>query len=474
MPIKLEENDYIELLLRELVKSKAVYDRAKALRVTGDDFILDDMFGVQLYKEFVDTIFEIGLCPLDMQLFCAHINRKFEDNQIPSMQFDDALQLIDAMYTGEPSPLYFLDTLKDFVKKRRSAKITYENKGDPDLMFNNMQALMVDLHVDDYVNQAVNVHPFAAPIFKHTIALTRTGLDELDEKIMGLGYGEFAIIVGFSGGGKTVLGCNIVANNAMLGIPATFMSLEADEVEISQRLYSRFFEIPYGALHKGEANPQLEAMFQDETLATRRETMAKNLHVAGLKGLSPMTPDQLFQVLLRKYETEGFIPKVVVVDQLQFIEPRNPKKNSAPWELEKMAAAELDEMSHKTIGGHRFALWVLHQAKGKLRRTFTRDDIDGFKGIIHKCDLVMGIGRDEEQLDEASIFAMKVRHCGMFHLDFATEFGFMKFGSRIAKAQTTTKEPRRPRATRNPIREAPIVAPELPDELPRPPEVVSA
>lgn len=468
--ILIDSNDYIEHLLRHLVKSKPVYDKARTLKLTGDDFILDEMYGVQLYKEFVDTILEINICPLDMQLFCMHINRKFEDNQIPGAQFDTALELIDFMYSGEVTPIYFMDTLKGFIKNKRAAKITYENKNNPDQMFLNMQSLMVDLQTDDYITAGVNVHPFAAPIYKQALTLTKTGIDDLDQKIMGLGYGEFALVVGFSGGGKTVLGCNIVANNAAIGIPATFISLEADETEIAQRFYSRFFDIPYRELHQGTANLQLEEMFKDEALRSRRETLAKNLHLAGLKGMTPLTPDQIYQVMLRKYETEGFVPQVVVVDQLQFVEPRALKKGAAQWETEKAAAAELDELSHKTIGGHKFALWVLHQAKGKLRKTFTRDDIDGFKGVIHKCDLVLGIGREEKTSDEASIFSLKVRHCDMLSLDFHTEFDFMKFGAR--KYRTTDGEVRT-RPTRNPVRQEAIETPELPDDMPRPPEVTS-
>jgi hypothetical protein len=97
------------------------------------------------------------------------------------------------------------------------------------------------------------------------------------------------------------------------------------------------------------------------------------------------------------------------------------------WELEKLAAAEMDEFSHRKINGKNFALWVLHQAKGKLRKHFSRDEIDGFKGIIHKTDLTLGIGRDGINSSECDIFSLKTRHCPDFNETVGTDFAHMRF-----------------------------------------------
>jgi hypothetical protein len=70
-------------------------------------------------------------------------------------------------------------------------------------------------------------------------------------------------------------------------------------------------------------------------------------------------------------------------------------------------------------------LWVQHQAKGKTKPYFTREEIDGFKGIIHKTDLTLGVGRANDRSSEINLFSMKVRHCPDFKITLKTEFEYM-------------------------------------------------
>ena len=172
---------------------------------------------------------------------------------------------------------------------------------------------------------------------------------------------------------------------------------------------------------------------------------------------------------MRKFETTGFLPEVVVVDQLQFVEPTKARKGMQTWELQAQAAMELDELSHKTINGQKFALWVNHQAKGKLKRYFSRDEIDGFKGIIHKTDLTIGIGRDNIHANECDIFTLKVRHCPDFHITLEADFKYMRFANRIG---TRDREgialPDYSPATSNPIpNSGSFELPPLPPTLPQ-------
>ena len=266
---------------------------------------------------------------------------------------------------------------------------------------------------------------------------------------------------------------NIVFNNAYNAIPAQFISLEENETQISQRFYSKFFEIPYTDLHKGQANQILEHEFVNPAFEERRNVLAKNLSLIGLKGLTPITTDQIYEVMVRKYEKTAFVPKIVVIDQLQFIQAMHTRKSDSTWNEEKQAAMELDELSHKAIGGHHFALWVLHQAKGKLRRHFSRDEIDGFKGIIHKTDLTLGIGRDGINTHEADIFSLKVRHCSDFITTLGADFKYMRFIDRPRQESmamegysTANRNPMSPAANSNAL-------PELPDEIPAPPQMPS-
>jgi len=424
---QINDGDYIELFIRNLARDKGVLDTAKQFKLTGSDFLLPDLPGSSIYKEFVDAILAIDCSPVDAQLLAGHLNRKFEDRVLLHADYENTVALLGFVYDGAITPDHFKKTLKNFLKDKRVKRIITDLRGNSDRVIENLSALAIDMNVDDSLSQAVDIHPFAAPVYKRHQEMIGTGISAIDEHATGLCSGDFGIAIGYSGSGKTAFATNVIANNAGIGVPAMFVSCEEDEIQISQRFYSNYFEIPYTELHKGLANLILEAKFNDPEYTSKRMTLATNLALLGLKGLTPITTDQIYELMVRKFEKSGFIPRVVAIDQLQFIAPMMTRKSMQSWELQAIAAAELDELSHKPIGGRRFALWLMHQAKGKLKKRFNREEIDGFKGIIHKADLVLGLGRDGVHNDEMDVFSLKVRHCQDFGVTVPTDFQYMRF-----------------------------------------------
>ena len=420
-------NDYVELLLRHLVRDPAVFNKARDFRVTGDDFILNDEYGMSVYKGVVDSVMEINSCPIDPALFSLHLNKRLSSREIPEELYDSCCELMAFMYSGTLNTEYFLRTLKDFLRAKRGSKAVFQYQDNITELSGRLGDIGVALDMADGLDGAENVHPFLAPIFSVTSDTVLTGFRSLDQITNGLAPGEYGQIIGYSGGGKTALGCCFAFNAAEAGNNATFVSLEGSTTEIAHRFYANLFEIPYTELHKGAANMLLEQEFRDPQHADKLALMQQHLSIEGMKGLTPVNVDQIYARLVQKYETTGFIPKVVVIDQLQFIEPRNRLKSDAEWQCEKKAAAEVDELSHLQIDGHNFACWLLHQAKGKLKRIFTREDLDGFKGIIHKADLTIGIGRENQQSQDFSLFSIKARHCPDFSLNYLGNLVYMKF-----------------------------------------------
>ena len=463
-------DDYIESLLAHTARSKDVFALVKRYKLTGEDLMVDGVFGVQIYKDVLDTILLVDTAPItDIPTFCRLMNHKANEGNYTEHERDSVAELIGFMFDTTLGPKYYLDTLKDFVQFKRFRKIRHTTGDDPKRFLRETQGLVTDLDADDMFLSLKDVSPFASPIFKTNKQLIGTGFATLDQKIRGIGLGEFGIIVGFSGGGKTALGVNIVTNNALENVKSMYISCEEDVDDISQRFYSRQFEIPYGELHAGNANPALAEAFRNSETESRRLTLANNLSLIGLKGLTPITPTQVYDVMLRKFEKDGFIPELVMLDQMQFITPVRQSKSSGPWELEKQVAVELDELSHRTINGQKFALWVQHQAKGKLKAQFSREEIDGFKGVIHKTDLTLGVGRDGFTANECHIFSLKVRHCPEFCIQLTTDLEYMRF---IDVAQPKSNMSNYRPLTRNPM--AALPDPEAlmtaqTSELPRPP-----
>jgi hypothetical protein len=429
----LSDGDFTELLIRHMIHCPAVFEKAKQLHVTGDDMVLDETYGNRVYKEIVNIINSVNVCPIDAMSIFNGLRRRFDDGILDSSIKGNTFEFLTYLFDdGRPleRPDFFDGKLTPFIKKRRAHKLIALYKDDLPLLTRELNKLNFDLNTDSEASRPRIVSPFSKLIYKIKTNLIGSGLSRIDEKIKGLLLGEFAIVVGFSGGGKTALGTNMVCNTAEMGTPSTYISCEEHEEELTQRFYAKAFRIRYDLLRCGMANYELETQFKADMYAAKVEKLSKNLCLIGMKGVGDITPEYLYQTLSRYYEEQGFVPQMVMLDQMQFISPSTDvAKSTQGWEIEKRVAAELDELSHRQIGGKSFVLWVQHQAKGKLKPSFSREDIDGFKGIIHKPDLVLGVGRENNKSNMIHVFSLKCRHCADFTQILRTEFEYMNVTS---------------------------------------------
>ena len=425
----LSDNDFTELLLRHMILSPEVFQKAKQLKITGDDLVLDNTYGDVLYREIVTIINSVDNSPLTADAIFNGLHRRFEDGLLENGLKEHALNLIT--YFFDPNrplerPEFFDGKLIPFIKKRRANKLIALYRDDLPVLTRELNKLNFDLNSDSIYSRPRILNPFANIILKTKNTLIGTCLSRIDAKIQGLMTGEYAMLIGYSGGGKTAIGSHIIGASAEMGRKAMYVSCEEHEEDLSQRLYSRVFRIPYAQLRQGSANIQLQSYFNTELTAEKQKRLADNLCLVGLKGVGEITSEYLYETWLHHFEETGFIPEIIMVDQLQFITPSvNVRRAIQSWEVEKVVAAELDELSHRQIGSKNFVLWVQHQAKGKLKAMFTRDEIDGFKGIIHKTDLVLGVGRESNKSDQVNIFSLKTRHCQDFSITLKTEFEYM-------------------------------------------------
>ena len=80
--LQLGENDFSEMVIKYMARHPDVYRRCQQLHITGIDFVLDETYGNQIYKEFVDTIVNINGTPILQDTLMRHINCKIEDGTI--------------------------------------------------------------------------------------------------------------------------------------------------------------------------------------------------------------------------------------------------------------------------------------------------------------------------------------------------------------------------------------------------------
>lgn len=423
----LDTADFIELLLKHLIHSKEVMTRAKQSGLRGEDFTISE-FSIPLYKIFADIALEIGEAPISQELFGVHLRSKIQSGVIQDVFSEQAIDLYVGLFNEiSLNPTYINTELTNFIKRRRQQKVKALHSEDADKLLEELNKIAVELRKDEVTAQALIVNPFEKILKKSIYHLNGTGLRRVDEMVGGLAYSEFGLIIGFSGGGKTALSTFMAFLNALAGRKVAYMSIEETNEDLANRFYAQFFRVSYESLRTGTGYTELDEKFAEMIDSEDMKILQNNLKLFGLKGMNPLKPSQLGDLLDQEFDKNGFYPDVVFVDQLQFLEPDTTIKGEQLWQAEQRTVADCDILSERRIGGHPFSLWVNHQAKGKLKKYFSNEDLAGFKGIIHKPEVVMGIGREKSTSNEFGIFSIKTRHSKPFMLDYEGDLEFMSF-----------------------------------------------
>ena len=170
----------------------------------------------------------------------------------------------------------------------------------------------------------------------------------------------------------------------------------------------------------------------------------QNLLVHDLRDATPLTASYIADYLDKLYEETGYHPDLVYIDQMDYLTTKD--KFDAEWQKYSKVAFEVDALCDHLIGGqHKFSVWLLHQASGKMARKFTNAEISGFKGILKPADMVLAIGRDTAQESIVSIFSLKSRHAKNFQFDYLAELEFMNFEHQDRASEERAKEDKKDR-----------------------------
>ena len=229
---------------------------------------------------------------------------------------------------------------------------------------------------------------------------------------------------------NTATGVSFARGAALHGFKVIYCSMEEEKEDIANRLYASVFQVDYTSLHNGSGYMELDQKVASGDEKEKMELLKNNLLIFDLKGLTPMQPVRLKQMVDEYAVKNNFIFQLLIIDQLQFMEPVSVAVGEQEWLKEGRVLKEIDEMSHQPIAGAEnsyFATWVLHQAKGKVKIYFSTDEIAGFKGVIHKPETVMGIGRESPVSDDFEFFSLKNRHAKNFRLPMHGDLSLMTF-----------------------------------------------
>jgi hypothetical protein len=414
--------DYIELNIRCLYRDKKVLQKALDLDVKPEDF-----GSIDIYKLFVEAALTVGEAPINPKLCLTTIKPLFKKYNILNTDLDTILKFHDFIYNDDPTNSdYLLRNLADFVRFRRYQTLRADKISSPEELVKEASRLIADIETRDNSAEVAVFTPFKDLVVLQHKETIPTGFNAIDSEARGLNYQELALIIGHSGSGKTAMAVYSAIQSAKRNRKVLYLSLEEPAENICSRIYSNIFRIPYTDLHKGSVLKQEDLREAFLQMPEVEKAGMQNLQVHDLRYVTPVTCRYIQNYLDQLYEKTGYHPDVIYIDQLDYI--TSIQKCDQQWQKYERAAFEVDELCDHLIGGeHKFSVFLLHQAAGKMTKRYTNAEISGFKGVIKPADMVLAIGRDSTQDDNVNIFSLKCRHAKNFQYEYLAELEYMNF-----------------------------------------------
>ena len=433
---KYNEAEYIELTIKCLYRDRSVLLKALDLKVTPEDFGT-----LSIYNAFVAAALKIGTGPINPQVCLLEVKPELQNRGVGSSGMDQVLAFLEFIY-DDSAPLgseYILKNFSDFIAYRRFQTLKIEKANDPRALVSAASKLVNDIDLNDSAESIKTYCPVEELVFVENRETMSTGFGAVDGAAQGLGYQEYGIILGHSGSGKTAMGTYSAIHNARQRRKVLYLSIEEPAVNICNRVYSNLYRIPYTDLHRGNPFAQQDLRTAHANMNSDDKLALSHLKIHDLRDAAPVTAQYIANYLDKLYEQDGWHPDLVYIDQMDYL--TTSAKFDADWQRYSKVAFEVDDLSNHLIGGeHMFSVWLLHQAGGKMKRSFSNDEISGFKGILRPADMVLAIGRDTPQDSVVSIFSIKSRHAKNFRFDYLAELEFMNFEYKGQGAEERAKE----------------------------------
>lgn len=424
---QLDDQDFYELVLRHLIRDPETMRRAVELKFKSDDMLTSEQTGIRIYKEFAQVAMEIGEAPIDKAVLKSALNAKHAKGLLVGFEKEETIELIKFIYDGELNSKFMLRALPEFIARRRMMKAHLDNQSDAAAAYKAMHQIAWEIQTIQTDTQAKSFQPFKKAVVKPTFSGIGTGFKKVDSVMQGIGLGEYGLIIGHSGAGKTALATNFLLKAVTNGYKALYISLEEPGENVADRLYAQQFKISYTDLHTGNGGVRMELpQLLDEIDPIIKDKLMNNLRIEDLRDMAPLNKDSII-VLLEKLAEEGFEPDLVMIDQLDYIEPTSGEDHQR-WEKYELSSFEMDMLSHYKIKGRKaFALYVLHQAGGQMKLVYTNADIASCKGVIKPADVVICIGKEAPDAETVKVFTLKSRHSSNFQQTFLFEGHHMTF-----------------------------------------------
>ena len=433
---KYNEAEYIELTIKCLYRERNVLSKALDLKVVPEDFGT-----LSIYNAFVAAALKVGTAPINSQVCLFELKPELKQRGILSTDMSEVIAFWDYIYDDsiDLGAEYILKNLPEFIEFRRFQSLKASKIDNPRELVSEAKKLVSGLDLGRNADKIKEYCPVEELVFVQQQDSLSTGFGAIDLQARGLNYQEYGIILGHSGSGKTAMATYSAIQNARQYKKVLYLSLEEPAQNICNRVYSNLYRIPYTDLHKGSFFAQQDLREAHAKMDHGEKLAISNLKIHDLRDAAPVTAQYIQNYLDKLYEEKNWHPDLVYIDQMDYLTTN--EKYDADWQKYSKVAFEVDALCDHLIGGqHKFSVWLLHQAGGKMKKSFSNDEISGFKGILRPADMVLAIGRETPQDSIVSIFSIKSRHAKNFQFDYRAELEFMNFEHHDSASEDRMKE----------------------------------
>lgn len=325
---------------------------------------------------------------------------------------------VDMIYEMELNPSYFENILPIYISEIKLKKLIKGYKGGNAQEFASKVTQVIESSRPSE-ERGVVISPFIdLQLTDQPVEVVPCGISSIDSRMGGgLGKGEFGVICGISGLGKTTLAVNFCLGAAITKRVA-LITLEIPGPKISQRLYSRYGQLDYNRIRYGdngnmeEVNREIERITQSMPIQIKQNYKIWDF---AEKSCSLKEIDKFLTEATRN----GVKPDMVFLDWLDALETDPSDRNNG------FVARELRHQLQNYSKGcsdlakkHNVAFWATTQsnASGDNKRQIRMSNsAEGFSKAW-RCSVFLGIGATDQDRENGrlTVKATKMRDGAIF------------------------------------------------------------
>jgi len=341
---------------------------------------------------------------------------------------------VDAMYSMALDPAYYIATLPDYLSEIRISNLLKDSTKK------EKSHIQMAKEMDDIVKesetskeQGAIVNPLLdCQMGDSPVEVIPTMISTIDSHMYGgLGVGEFGLICGITGLGKTTLAVNFCWGAAKLGFPTALITLELPAKKISERLYSRISEIPYNRIRSGD-DGNMEDVRREmwEKISLEDDETRSRFQIWDYSQESCTIT--MIENRLKDLKKKNKLPKMLFLDWLDALgtDPGERRGGVVLKELRHLLQSYSQGIS-ELANRYKIAIWATTQSNGKgenQQQVRMTNASEGF-GKSFRCSVFLGIGAtDEDRLENRlTVTAGKMRDGMIFSAQIEARLDIQKF-----------------------------------------------